>query len=113
MYCIDTYCYTYLLLDNFSDNLPTMVLKSWDLDVSLFDGDIMAGPIPTLFSDDCAASLSAILADPLKGHWDLMKIARCFLTTEALTLQEALAFVKKPKYEEAFTHSFIHSFSYS
>ena len=97
MYCIDTYCYTYLLIDNFSDNLPTMVLKSWDLDVSLFDGDIMAGPIPTLFSDDCAASLSAIIADPLKGHWDLMKIARCFLATEALTLQEALAFVKKPK----------------
>ena len=36
-------------------------------------------------------------ADPLKLHWDLMKVARCFFSLEAMTLEAATGFIKKPK----------------
>ncbi len=43
-----------------------MHVKSWDLDGEYFDGDVLAGPVPTLFSSDSMASLAAILAAPEK-----------------------------------------------
>ena len=82
----------------FSDNVAAMHIKSWDVDCSLFDGDLMAGPIPLLFSEDHETAATNIKADPLKAHWDLMKIARCFFLAESLSLQEAIAYVKKPRY---------------
>jgi len=74
-----------------------MRVKSWDVDASLFDGDLMAGPIPLLFSEDTAAASACILADPLKAHWDLMKIAKCFIMPESLNMNEAIAYLKKPR----------------
>ena len=80
-----------------SDHVPTMVLKSWGLDASLFDGELMAGPIPTIFSEDMESTLTNMKADPLKLHWDLMKVSRCFFSLEAMTLEAATGFIKKPK----------------
>jgi len=74
-----------------------MHIKTWDIDASLFDGDLMAGPIPLLFSEDPEAATTNLKADPLKAHWDLMKVVRCFFLAESLNLQEALAYVKKPR----------------
>jgi len=81
----------------FSDNIASMSLQSWDLDTNQFDGELLAGPIPTLFSEDVATSTTNIMANPLKAHWDLSKIAKCFVMPENITMQEALAYIKKPK----------------
>ena len=35
----------------YSDNLPTVLIKSWPLEADLFDGDLLAGSIPSLYSD--------------------------------------------------------------
>ena len=53
-----------------------MLLNSWPAEAALFDGDIMAGPVPSLYGEDPDASLAGITAEPRKAHWDLMKICR-------------------------------------
>ena len=74
-----------------------MLLNSWPAEAALFDGDIMAGPVPTLFGVDPDASLASIMAEPRKVHWDLMKICRLLFMPEILALEEAVAFIKKPR----------------
>ena len=81
----------------YSDNLPTVLIKSWLLEVDLFDGDLLAGPIPSLYSDDPDASLAGITSDPLKSHWDLQKISKTFFMAEAVTVANVVAMLKKPR----------------
>ena len=81
----------------YSDNLPTVLIKSWLLEVDLFDGDLLAGPIPSLYSDDPDASLAGLTSDPLKSHWDLQKISKTFFMAEAVTVVNAVAMLKKPR----------------
>ena len=74
-----------------------MLLNSWPAEAALLDGDIMAGPVPTLFGVDPDASLASIMAEPRKAHWYLMKICRLLFMPEILALEEAVAFIKKPR----------------
>ncbi len=60
------------------DNLPTVETKAWHLHAHLFDGDVAAGPVPLLFAADPAAAGEALLADPAKAHFDLMKVSFVF-----------------------------------
>ena len=78
----------------YSDNLPTILIKSWPLEADLFDGDLLAGLIPSLYDPD--ASLAGITSDPLKSHWDLQKISKTFFMAEAVTVANAVAMLKKP-----------------
>ena len=80
-----------------SDNIPTIKIKSWPADSTLFDGDLMAGPYPTLFSTNMDASLTGIKGDPRKAHWDIMKISRLIFMPESIDFQEAAQIVKKPR----------------
>ena len=81
----------------YSDNLPTVLIKSWPLEADLFDGDLLAGPIPSLYSDDPDAILAGITSDPLKSHWDLQKISKTFFMAEEVTVANAVAMLKKPR----------------
>ena len=80
-----------------SDNIPTYKIKSWPADSTFFDGDLMAGPFPSLFSTDSIPSLAGIIKDPKKGHWDLMKISRLILMPESVGIAEAIQITKKPR----------------
>ena len=80
-----------------SDNIPTFTIKSWCLETTLFDGELIAGPFPTFFSEDESASLAAFKANPLKGHWDLMKILRLFFMPESVSAETALEILRKPR----------------
>jgi hypothetical protein len=81
----------------FSDNIPVVNLAEWQLDVSLFDGDVAAGPIPTLFADDPEATRTSLEAGAAKAHHDLQRIARCFFMPETIALEDAFQIVKKPR----------------
>ena len=85
------------MYNHFSDNIPVMMLKSWPAESVLFDGDIMAGPVPSLFSENPESSPAGIMAEPRKAHWDLMKICRLLIMPEIMSLEDALAFIKKPR----------------
>jgi len=74
-----------------------VLLKSWPLEATLFDGDLLAGLVPTLFSKDVEASLAAIQGDPLKAHWDLNKISKTLFMPESVSIQEAVNIIKKPR----------------
>ena len=82
-----------------SDNIASVLVKTWDMDSTLFDGELLAGPVPTLFSENVEASNTSVLADPLKLHWDMMKICKCFIMYESMSVVEAQAYIKKPRYE--------------
>ena len=65
--------------------------------MDLFYGDQLAGPVPSLYSDDPDAALAGILSDPLKSHWDLQKISKSFFLAETVTVSEAMAVIKKTR----------------
>jgi hypothetical protein len=48
----------------FRDNVPTVELAVWGLEATLFDGEIAAGPVPVLFSEEPEATLVAVTARP-------------------------------------------------
>ena len=81
----------------FSDAVPTVCVQSWPLEAQMFDGLLLAGPMPTLFSEDTEAAEESISADLLKAHWDLQKISKRFIMPELLTLKEAVDFIRKPR----------------
>ena len=85
-----------------SDNLPVIIIKLWPLEATLFDGEQLTGPVPSLYSEDPDAAQAAIKGDPLKAHWDLNKIAKSFFMVESVTATEALAVIKKPRYIEPY-----------
>ena len=74
-----------------------MVLHSWEATATLFDGDMMAGPVPTLFSEDMDGALEGLKGDPYKGHWDLMRMARLLFMPEVVGYADAKGVVKKPR----------------
>ncbi len=45
-----------------------MLVESWPLSASMWDGDVLAGPIPTLFAEDADLSSEAFASDPAKAH---------------------------------------------
>jgi hypothetical protein len=73
-------------------------LAEWQLNVPMFDGDIAAGPIPTLFADEPELSRTALEAGAAKAHHDLQRIAHCFFMPETVSLEDAFQIVKKPRY---------------
>ena len=76
-----------------SDNLPIILIKSWPLEVALFNGS--SWQIPSLYSKDLASSAqTAIKGNPLKAHWDFNKIAKTVFMMESVTTAEALAIIK-------------------
>ena len=64
----------------------------------MFDGEIMAGPCPVLFSPDIEASTAALAADIPKSHYNLQRISKAYFCHEDVMLKDALAVVKKPRY---------------
>ena len=82
-----------------------MVVHSWPLEALLFEGDIIAGPIPTCFAEDVGVAKEAITGDPSKSHWDVQKMTRAFFKPESITVKEAQAVAKKAR-EGAAIYSF-------
>ena len=81
----------------FRDNVPAMLLSSWNLDATMFEGDQVAGPIMTLFAEDVEATTAAITANPAKAYADYQRIVRAFFMPETVDSSDAEAIVKKPR----------------
>jgi hypothetical protein len=48
------------------DRVPTYLVSEWDAVCTMWDGDAICGPVPTLYADNIEVAKKAILADPLK-----------------------------------------------
>jgi hypothetical protein len=77
--------------------MPTISLATWNVDTKLFDGEVAAGPVPVLFSEEAEASLEALKSSPLRAHQDIQRALKVFLMPELVELEEAMALVKKPR----------------
>jgi len=75
--------------------VPVIKIKGWPLNCSLFDGEIAAGLVPTLFAADPTAAETALKADPTKAHYDINKLNKVLLMPETILTREALALLKK------------------
>jgi hypothetical protein len=80
------------------DNVPTIWLASWPLEVNVWDGETLKGPVPTLFSEDPKATEMGLLKFLDKAHSDMRKMARIFFVPEYVSVTAAMGIVKKPRY---------------
>ncbi len=46
--------------------MPSIIHKTWDLSATMFDGDDLAGMVPTIFADDPDRMVEALNRDLLK-----------------------------------------------
>jgi hypothetical protein len=79
------------------DNVPTIELATWSAEARLFNGDDTAGPVPTFFSDEMEAAKEAMMDNPRRVHQDLQRLMKMFIMPETVSLEEAIAIVKKPR----------------
>ena len=77
--------------------MPTIKLGEWPLQCDLWDGEVLAGPVPTLFADTPDVAADALKSDLGKVHYDLNRLHKVFFGTEHVDLKEAIALVKKPR----------------
>ena len=66
-------------------------------DSALFDGEVAAGPCPTLFSPDPDAAMDALRMNAAKAHYDIQRMVKVFFSHEIVNLRDAVAIVKKPR----------------
>jgi hypothetical protein len=59
-----------------ADNVPVISLLELPVSCEMFDGDQMAGPVPTLFGEDEEATLTSLTMNLSTVHSDLQKLAR-------------------------------------
>jgi hypothetical protein len=78
--------------------VPAVLLAEWNLECEMFDGEAIAGPVPTLFSDRPEAAKAALDNDPEKAFADLAKILRKLVIHEYVPPAAAWSIVLKPRY---------------
>jgi len=79
------------------DNVPTLKLAQWELQCNLWDGDVLAGPVPTFFADTPDVAIGALKEDMGKAHYDLNRFSRIFFEAEHVDVSEAMELVKLPR----------------
>ena len=77
--------------------MPAILLESRSLAANLFEGDVLAGLVPTLFADDPDAAERAITSDTAQAQWDINKINKVFMVPENIGLKDAVSLLKKPR----------------
>jgi hypothetical protein len=85
------------MLSLFSDNVPAVNIGSWPLEVSMFDGDLMAGPVVSLFAEDIEEARRNVTSNPQRAHGDLQRVMRAFFMPETILPEDAQAIIKKPR----------------
>lgn len=63
----------------------------------MFEGELTAGPIPTLFAEGTEESRLAICNNASLAHKDVQRMAKMFLSPEYVEGEEALQLTKKPR----------------
>jgi len=81
----------------FRDNVPAILLKEWDLEANMWEGETTAGLVPTLFADNVQDARTAFMENSAKSHADILKLARSLFMPELIDMEEAKALVKKPR----------------
>jgi hypothetical protein len=77
--------------------VPAVLLAEWNLACEMFDGEVISGPVPTLFCDRPEAAKAALSNDPEKAFADLGKILRKLVIHEYVPPAAGWGIVLKPR----------------
>ena len=77
--------------------MPCLLLATWGLECTMFEGENVAGPVPTLFGEDPVASKLAITTNTWKAFADTQQMMCCFFMPEVVSLEEARDVVRKAR----------------
>jgi hypothetical protein len=80
-----------------SDYVPTILLDTWPLEANMWDGDVLAGPVPTVFAEvveEAAANMEKNIA---RTHSDFSRFGRLLGVVEHVEMDKALALLRKPR----------------
>ena len=91
----------------FRDNIPAVRLSAWPLQGDIFDGDVAAGPVPTLFSQEPEVTVQNIIDNLAKAHHDIQRLAKVFFLMESVLLADCPAILKMPRYDYIFKNPYI------
>ena len=80
------------------DTTSTVLLQEWHLSTEVFDGDILDGPVPTLFATDVEEAAAALTANPGKAFKDIQRILGRFFVPENVPANTAMDFIANPRY---------------
>jgi hypothetical protein len=81
------------------DTTSTVLLQEWHLTTDVFDGDILDGPVPTLFATDVEEATAALTANPGKAYKDIQRILGHFFVPENVPADAAMDFIANPRYQ--------------
>ncbi len=67
------------------DRVPTYLVSEWDAVCTMWDGDAISGPVPTLYADNVELAKKAIVADPAKAH-QVYKLRKIISSISLITI---------------------------
>ncbi len=79
------------------DTAATVCLQEWPIQATLFDGDVIDGPVPVLFALHPDEAAQALAANPDKAFKDLQRIFSKFFVPENIPASTAMAQVTNPR----------------
>jgi hypothetical protein len=82
------------------DNVPSLVLNSWDISADLLDDEFLDGVMPVLFAEDPKMAEEGLMQNIDAMRKDLERLAKVYFVPETLNLEQAEAVVKKPRLGE-------------
>jgi hypothetical protein len=82
------------------DTAATVCLQEWPIQATLFDGDVIDGPVPVLFAMHLDEAAQALAANPDKAFKDLQRIFAKFYVPENIPASAAMVQVTNPKAPE-------------
>ena len=80
-----------------SDYVPTILLETWPLEATMWDGDVLAGPVPTIFAEVEEETAGNMLKNIAMTHSDFTRFGRLLGVVEHVEMEKALALLKKPR----------------
>jgi len=80
------------------DNVPCVLLCSWDIESEYLDEEVLSGVIPVLFAEDPKTAEQAIRDNQGVLKKDIEGLQRPFFMPEHIQLEDAAKVIKKPRY---------------
>jgi hypothetical protein len=81
----------------FRDAVATVLLQEWPLSTALFDGEVLEGPVPRLFTSSYDDAKSNFTTNLDLAYKDISRVLAKIFIPENLSPLSALAYLHNPK----------------
>jgi hypothetical protein len=81
----------------FRDAVATVLLQEWPLTTAMFDGEVLEGPVPRLFTSTLDEARGNFTTNIDFAYKDITRLMGKFFIPENLSPLNALAYLHSPK----------------